>query len=269
MNGADRFARGRARERRPLGQASWVTTFADMVTLLLTFLVLIFAVTNLDPRTSFRSPEGALREENNFVRLGNGVLLFSNQGLLAPVVKLAETLTRLPDAREIDQRAVTAALFQLEPAHTPDYERLRTAVDQGIKIFKDTRGLVIQWDRALLFPEGGATLYDDNQALLQKMAVFLMSLDLPVSVEGHTNPFSTLEGGRGPESFDLSFRRAKVIMKYLVSLGVPEKRFRLGAHGGLAPLTTDQNQAWQNSRLEIVVYRPDQGSLFGGRPAIK
>ncbi len=247
----------------PGGQASWVTTFADMVTLLLTFLVLIFGVTNLDPRTLFRLSEGVLREESNLVRLGNGVLLFSDRGLLAPVVDLAENLAHLPDDIQLDQEAIKTALFQLDPAQAPNYERLEAAASQGVGIFRDDQGLMIRWDRALLFPEGGAILYEENQLLLQKLAVLLMSVDLPVSVEAHTNPLSPLEGGEGSAAFDLSFRRAKVVMEYLVSLGVPEKRFRIGAHGGLAPLTTNPDQAWQNSRLEIVIYRPDQGAPFG------
>lgn len=259
-----RPAPGRSQPPPPAqGQASWITSFADMVTLLLAFLVLIFGVTNLDPRTPFQLSEGVLREENGFVRLGNGVLLFSDRGLLAPVVDLAENLIRLPDDIQLDQEAIKTALFQLDPSQSPDYERLQTAVGQGVGISRDDRGLVIRWDRALLFPEGGAALYEENQLLLQKMAVLLMSQNLPVSVEAYTNPLSPLEGGEGPEAFDLSFRRAKVVMEYLVSLGVPENRFRIGAHGGLTPLVTNPEQAWRNSRLEIIIYRPDQGAPLG------
>ncbi len=244
--------------------ASWVITFADMVTLLLTFLVLIIGITNMEPRTPFTFSEGTLKEEEHFVRLGDGALLFSDRSLLAPVIELAENLPRLPENIQLDQEEIKRAIFQLDPAQTPDFEKLRDAADEGVSVSKDGRGLVIQWDRNLLFPEGGTILYEENLPLLQKMAVFLLNLEMPVSIEAHTNPLSSLEGGTGPESYDLSMRRAKVVMEYLVSLGLAEKRFRLGGHGGGSPRTTDPELAWENSRLEIIIYRPDRSSPFGG-----
>ncbi len=84
-----------------------------------------------------------------------------------------------------------------------------------------------------------------------------------MSVEGHTNSASLLEGGHGPAAYDLSMRRAKVVMEYLVSLGLPEKRFRIGGYGGSRPLTRDPDLAWENSWLDIVLYQPDQSSLLG------
>lgn len=246
-------------------EASWLATFADMVTLLLTFLVLIISVTNVELRTPFTKSEGVLEEDDNqHIRLGNGVLLFSDRTMLEPLVKMVEELVKLPKNMYFDQDSIKEALFQLEPTHTPDFEKLQETVDEGVEIFKDHRGLVIQWDRNLLFPEGSAFIYEENMLLLQKMAILLLSLDLPVSVESHTNPLSPLEGVLGPESYSLSLARSKVVMEYLVSLGLPERRFRLGGYGGISPRTMDPNLAHENSRLEIVIYQPDQTSLFGG-----
>lgn len=240
-------------------------TFADMVTLLLTFLVLIISVTTLDMKTTFTEPEGVLieEEEGYKVRLGNGVLLFSDRTLISPLVELVEGLIKLPENIDVDQNSFKKALFQLDPSRTPDFEQLQEAVDNEVEIFKDHRGLVIQWDRNLLFPEGSAIIYEENLLLLQKMAVLLLSLGLPLSVESHTNPLSPLEGALGPESYSLSMARSKAVMEYLVSLGINEKRFRIGGHGGVNPRTNDPGLAHENSRLEIIIYQPDQASLFG------
>jgi len=248
----------------PQTKVNWLTSFADLVTLLLTFLVLLISVTSLEPHTPFTRPEGELSEQPEAaVNLGDGVLLFSDAGLLAPVVELAENIDRLPEDIMLDQREIKDALFQLDPVKTPDFQELQAAVDEGISIFRDNRGLVVQWDRSLLFPEGGTTLFPDNLPLLQRMAVFLNSMGLLLSVEGHTNPQSLLEGGTGPISYELSLRRAKVVMEYLASLGVDENRFRIGGHGGSRPRTADPEAAWENSRLEIVIYKPEPSSWSG------
>lgn len=247
-----------------VGSASWMITFADMVTLLLTFLIMIVGITNLDPRTTFPLKEGVVLEEDAAtVQMGDGVLLYADQGLLAPVIELAENLDKIPEDVLFDQREIKNAIFQFDPDKTSEYEQMLQAADDGIKVFRDNRGLVVQWDRSLLFPEGNTMLLDDNIRLLQRMALFLKGLSLPVSVESHTNPLSPLEGGTTGAAYDLSLRRSKVVMEYLVSLGLPEQRFRIGGHGGTRPRTMEPDEAWENSRLEIIVYQPEQTSLFG------
>ena len=248
----------------PVASASWMVTFSDMVTLLLTFLVMIVSITTLDPRTTFPLKEGVLLEEEaNSIQLGDGMLLHADRGMLAPVIELMENLDNLPEDILFDQREIKDAIFQLDPVKTPEYEQWQRVTDDGIKVFRDNRGLVVQWDRSLLFPEGNTVLADENLALLQKMALFLKGLSLPVSIESHTNPLSPLEGGAERPAYELSLRRSKVILEYLVSLGLPEKRFRIGGHGGTRPRTMDPEEAGENSRLEIIIYQPEQTSLFG------
>lgn len=245
------------------GGGSWLATFADMVTLLLTFLALLISVTTLDPRTPFSQPEGVLEDRgDNYVRLADGTLLYSNRGLMAPVIELADNLELLPEAMMFDQSEIKRAIFQLDPARAVEYEQLQEAVDSGLKIFKDNRGLVIQWDRALLFEEGRAELAEANRLLLASLAVFLKNVSLPISIEGHTNPQSQAEGGTGRAAYELSLARSRAVMEHLVSLGLEEKRFRLGGHGASRPRTLAAESAWENSRLEVIIYTPPRGTLF-------
>lgn len=247
-----------------VGSASWMITFSDMVTLLLTFMVLIVSITTLDPRTTFPLKEGVLLEEDeNSIQLGDGRLLYADQGMLAPVIELMENIDKIPEDVMFDQREIKDAIFQLDPVKTPEYEQWQRVTEGGINVFRDNRGLVVQWDRSLLFPEGNTILLDDNIRLLQMLALFLKSLSQPVSVESHTNPLSPLEGGAEAEAYQLSLRRSKVVMEYLVSLGLTEQRFRIGGYGGTRPRTMDPELAWENSRLEIIIYQPEPNSLFG------
>ena len=247
----------------PPAPATWLTSFADMVTLLLTFMVLIISITTMDPRTDLLLSEGELARREDQLQTGDGLLLYSDWGMLAPVIELAENLDRLPEEVMFDQKEIKTAIFQLDPVKTPDFGQLEEAADEGVTIFKDNRGLVVQWDRSLLFSEGDARLFEANLALLQKLAVFLNSLNLPLSIEGHTDPGSPLEGGLEPAAYDLSLRRAKVVMEYLVSLGLDENRFRLAGPGGAHPRATAPNLSFENSRLEIIIYKPEPSSLIG------
>jgi len=258
-------ATGRKAEKMPppLPKSSWITTFADMSTLLLTFLVLLISITTMDPRTVLVDPDGVPGERREEIRSGSGFLLYSDQGLMAPVIEIIENIDKLPEIVTFDQSEVKAAVFQLDPAQIADYEQLQQALGK-IDIFKDNRGLVVRWDRSLLFAEGQADLFKENLIILDKLALFLANISLPVSIEGHTNPLSPVEGGYGAESYELSFKRAKTVMEYLASRGIKVRRMRLAGYGGGSPRSLEAQSAWENSRLEIVIYKPPQPNPLGG-----
>lgn len=239
------------------GNIGWIISFADMATILFAFLVLIIGVTAHDGGQPIVGGEG------EYARQGDGVLMLADRSLLAPVIELVNNLDQLPDNLAFKQDEFQKAIFQLDPATTPDFQELSEAVKTGVEFMRDNRGLVIKWDRALLFEEGAAELLPNNRPLLEKLAAFLQSVDMPVSLESHTNPLSTVEAERGGTAYALSMKRSRAVLDFLVGLGLDENRFRLGAFGPAQPRTQDPERAWENSRLEIILYRPEASSWRG------
>ena len=240
----------------PIG---WMITFSDLVTLLLTFFVMIICITSQEPR-SMGQVDGQF--EGNAA--GNGVFLFSNRSLLMPAIIYAEKLGSIPPEAMLDPEEVKAAVFQLDPNRDPDYQRLEQAVTEAVDISQDERGLVISWDQKLMFMEGKSQLIGDYDLLLKRLAAFLASVSLFVSIDSYTNPFSDLEGGNGPGGYILSKERSKTLLEYFVKLGVNPKRFRLGAYGSSKPLVTDDPSRFsENSRVEIILYKPKDSSWNG------
>jgi chemotaxis protein MotB len=243
---------------------AWLITFSDMVTLLLTFFVLIIAITTIDPKSLVDNGEDEINLEELNIIYGSGVLGFSNPSILAPVVELFQNQEELPDGAILNQDEIKNAIFQLDATNQQTVFRAEEeAVKDSVSIFKDERGMVIRWDGKILFPEGGSLLTERYLILLGRLAEFLASTSLPISIDCFTNPLSALEGGRGPLSFELSKERSRVVMDYLVKLGLKESRFRLGAFGGTRTLTLDPSRAAENSRMEIVIYKPPKSSWKG------
>jgi chemotaxis protein MotB len=259
------MAIGKRRPASPgLDSQGWLLTFSDMVTLLLTFFVLIISITTTDPKSLAVQEGDVLAVDAKAAEImGPGVLGFSNPALLEPLVQLVANAEKLPPDAMFDQREIKAALFQLDPQSTPDYQELEAAVRDSVSVFLDERGVVIRWDKAILFPEGSAVLRPETLPLLGRVAALLAQLTLPVSLDCHSNPFSELEGGTSAAAFSLTARRAKAVMGYFVGLGLPAGRFRLGAFGGSRPVTTIAQDGARNARLEIVVYRPAKTSWKG------
>ncbi|MDR2301932.1 MAG: OmpA family protein [Deltaproteobacteria bacterium] len=246
-----------------LDPTGWMLTFSDMVTLLLTFFVMIISITTIEPGNLTEIDDESSKAPLVSVPTGPGALGFSNPALISSLVALLEKLDDLPPDISLDQEEIKAALFQLDPVDTPDYQRLEREVSDSVSIFKDERGMVIRWDKSILFPEGSAILRGENMVLLNRLVELLNSLTLPVSVDSFTNPMSELEGGDSTMAYKLSTRRSKVVLEYFASLGLPENRLRLGSFGGSKPLTDDPAKGGENARLEIVIYTPAKSSWKG------
>ncbi|MDR1041656.1 MAG: hypothetical protein LBR80_16140 [Deltaproteobacteria bacterium] len=247
-----------------VSSTGWLVTFSDMVTLLLTFFVLIIAITSVDPKVMV--PDGAdeISEGKVSAVMGPGVLGFANPSLMDPVAAFVEDADSLPPQQMLNQDEIKAAVFQLDPdTAPPEFREAARAVTEGISIFRDERGLVIRWDGRVLFPEGGTLVREEMLVLLVRMAELISRISLPVSLECHTDPLSDYEGGDGPLSYSLAAERAKTVLNVFAALGINASRFRLGAYGGARPLTLDPSGSHENSRLEVVFYKPPKSSWKG------
>ncbi|MDR2386275.1 MAG: OmpA family protein [Deltaproteobacteria bacterium] len=257
------MARKKLPPHQGLDPTGWMLTFSDMVTLLLTFFVMIISITTIEPGNLTEIDDESSRQPLLSIPTGPGTLGFSNPALVSSLVALLEKLEDLPPDISLDQEEIKAALFQLDPIDTPDYQRLEREVTDSVSIFRDERGLVVRWDKSILFPEGSAILRGENLLLLNRLVELLKTLTLPVSVDSFTNPLSELEGGDSTLAYQLSTRRSKVVVEYFASLGLSENRLRLGSFGGSKPLTEDPEQGAENARLEIVIYTPAKSSWKG------
>ncbi|MDR2612279.1 MAG: hypothetical protein LBG06_05425 [Deltaproteobacteria bacterium] len=242
----------------------WLVTFSDMVTLLLTFFVLIIAITSIDPKSIVPDGTDEVTEERIRAVAGPGALGFSNPSLVDPLAAFVEGLDSLPPEVGLNQDEIKSAVFQLDPdTAPPGFREAAEAAAAGVSVFRDERGLVFRWDGRVLFPEGGILVREEMLILLVRMAELLDRLTLPVSLECHTDPLSDYEGGEGPLSYSLAAERAKTVLNVFTELGLNGSRFRLGAYGGARPETLDPARSYENSRLELVLYRPPRSSWKG------
>jgi chemotaxis protein MotB len=247
-----------------VSSTGWLVTFSDMVTLLLTFFVLIIAITSIDPKSIVPDGVDEVTEEKVAAVLGPGVLNFANPSLVDPVANFIESIDQIPPEAALNQEEIKSSVFQLDPeTAAPGFREAARALADGVSVFRDERGMVIRWDGRVLFPEGGTLVREEMVVLLVRMAELMAKLDLPVSLECHTNPLSDYEGGDGALSYSLAAERAKAVMNVFAGLGINPSRFRLGAYGGSRPVTLDPARSQENSRLEVVFYKPPKSSWKG------
>lgn len=220
-------------------QSRWLTTFNDMITLLMVFFVLLFAMSTPDVR-QFKNFKNALQS-------AMGVL---HHGRNAPIGIISEDRNDPP--------------IPVDPAETADggdqLDQLHNA--QGLEAEYTKRGIKLTLNDNLLFGSGSARLTRHGIALLDKVVRIIGPLDRHIRVEGHTDnvPIST---HRFPSNWELSTARAISVVKYMQnSGGIAPQNLSAAGYGASKPRVANDSEKnrSKNRRVEIILQHKAQSN---------
>lgn len=224
-------------KKAPAGAPMWIVTFSDMMTLLLTFFVLLLSMANMD-QAKFQQAADSLA----------GAF-----GVMGSSDKTEVTIPRVVSFSPINDD-FTAQV----------YRRLRTKMrelklNKKIKLIKDRGAVVLRIDESILFASGQKELNPDAHSVLRKVAELVRPLPLKLKIEGHTD-------NRGDEmaNWDLSVGRAVSVLRFLASNQlVSLDRMAATGYGSQKPLFPNNSEREQalNRRVEFVLESqgdPDQ-----------
>ena len=211
------------------GAPEWMVTYGDMMGLLLTFFVLLFAFSEPKAEKFQRVLESLRRAFGGYPTANNPVPGRDHQG--QSLFERIEVLEQKFDDEEL-QGMTSAKGFEGDQV-------LVTTVDEGIKI---------TFGGNLLFEEGSAVLKEDAKKALDDFADQCRGFPNLLEVVGHAS-------GVSGDPWGLGYRRAQAVFSYLVnSSGLDESLFGLTTAGKNEPKTSNfpGDRAW-NRRVDIVV----------------
>jgi chemotaxis protein MotB len=245
---AGKKSSGDSEPPNPLG---WMVTFSDLITLLLTFFVLLISMSSMDVKAVQQS-------FGQVFSGGSGPMNFSSSGHMEDLVRFLDKMQEVPAQMLIQEDELKTMIFESDDV---EFQELMALLDRDISVKRDERGLVIQLADHILFHEGGSVLKLEFLPVLGRLANVLRLTRNPVSIEGHTDD-SVLEGGDSVYAWELSLQRAIAVLRYFTeeeSL-MPES-FRVGGYGPSKPVMPNDsptNRA-KNRRIEIIIYREQLG----------
>ena len=224
------------------GAPAWMVTYGDMVTLLLTFFVMLLTTATIDG-FQLRLILAA------FPGLGNlegGNTL--EAGRLAELGNTIESLPSMEHGRALDQaRREAVSIF------SPEIQ------SQQVRIQEDERGLVISLASDAFFAPASADVrIEQTRDVLQRLAQLLGSPDLDdrtFRIEGHTDNLPTDPNGPFPSNWDLSAARSLSVLRYLTEFGVVDEQFQVMGLGRTRPLRdngTPEGRAY-NRRVDVII----------------
>lgn len=228
----------------------WMTTYGDMVTLLLAFFVLLFSFSTID----------AIKWEQviNSLKGTLGVLEAGKTLVEGPAVDLSK------DSESMSEESVETLqeLQELKEAQA-EFKELKEKVDQFIKerniqadihTVTDERGLVLRFSDQVLFDKAKAELKPDAQDVLKKISILLKDIENQIRVEGHTDNLR-IHTEKYPSNWELSAIRATNVVKYLQTQGIDGKKLSSVGYGEYRPLVTnkDEESRQKNRRVDILI----------------
>ena len=279
--------KGHHEEEKENGER-WLLTYADLITLLLAFFVIMFSMSNLDKEKykaviqSLGNVFGAVSGEGNGAGAGGELLypVFSPASTNAPAFTFAiaspgpssapgastpaPTLIGTPLATSSPNNGGIGNAIEVEEMKGVQQQVKglldKQNLDTDVSVTMRQRGLVISINSRVLFASGSASLTKSSKDLVLRIANILVPLsDNQILVEGHTDtdPISRADF---KSNWALSSARATTVLELLLSSG-KLKPTKFGAMGygeyrPVAPNDTPENKA-KNRRVNIVILKDD------------
>lgn len=259
------------------GAPAWVVTFGDLMSLLLTFFVLLLSFSRMDDER-FKELAGSLKEAFGVQRMvpsfdiPRGIDLvardfnttFSAETLEQQIKATVKRLKKEADEGDDEEQegedanlggAVTAG--EMAEMIAAAAASLAAALD----VEEDATGYIIRLDGAAAFESGKGKLRPEGKLLLRALQPAVLSFGGDILVEGHTDdrPFPGAGPGVDDGNWQLSYDRAHSVVRYLHHhLGIHLSRVGVVARGPSRPRATNATEEGRakNRRVEIVLLKP-------------
>ncbi len=223
------------------GAPEWLMTFSDLMSLLLTFFVLLLSFANMDIQ-KFREMLGSIKDAFGVqVKRPEADYVAFSPSPFENKMKLSKQ-----DKQVLGMVLTVKSLLGTEAKKEP------------IEINAEDRGVMVRVQSDVLFKRGSAQLLPSAKKVLDSIIKLLKKNDWMVAIRGHTDD-TEAKYSKYHSPWDLSIARATTVLRYILKKGkFNPRRFRAEGYGDTLPLVPNispQNRA-KNRRVEFYFYRP-------------
>jgi chemotaxis protein MotB len=262
-----------SRRRKPQTSENherWLISYADFITLLFAFFVVMFASSQTD-KAKAQQMSDSIRNA-----LGKDRISAVVAGILggAPGLKEQGNAGRKGPGGSVkasaENAAAAAKIAELIPSLQMLRSQLKGEIDSGmLHVSMVARGVVVSLRQAAFFPPGQDTIDAGTYATIQKLASVILAVPNKVRLEGHTDAVP-IHNARYRSNWELSAARGVTMLELLTSrYNVPESRLSVGGYAETIPIASNQTPEGraQNRRVDIVIL--NENGLKGEPAAMK
>jgi chemotaxis protein MotB len=243
-------------EAKGEGAPIWIISFADMMSLLMSFMVAMLSMSEL------RSGQKLKEVVHSF----QNALGYQGGGWLMSAEVPPNGLSFEEQVRQLSQ-ALMARRLQMQQGNSQD----KGIEGENATVKTVREGLQFTVGGAVSFEAGKAKLMERAQKQLATFAELIRGLNNKIRVRGHAArvpleqiaPFTSLDG--------LSYARAVAVKEYLIQEGIRAERITVEACGDTEPLNVqayDETSRAQNRRVDVIMIEALVED-FQGQPSSK
>jgi chemotaxis protein MotB len=194
----------------------WLVSYADFITLLFAFFVVMYAISTLN-EGKYRVISDAITATFRHERV-----VSPPPGGFVPLTRIPLPLPRAParpgpNLRQEQEQKLRGLASKIVEAMNP-------LVQSGqVQLRETARGLAVEINASVLFAPAQATLQPDSISALQSVVDVLKSVENAIEVEGHTDkhPIATPQY---PSNWELASARASAVIRLFIADGLPPER---------------------------------------------
>jgi chemotaxis protein MotB len=246
-------------QRQSDNHERWLVSYADFITLLFAFFVVMYALSSLN-EGKYRVLSESLVDA--FGRKGAERIAPVKRPLPPPLpLSRPQALPPHPIIRPADPQA--GQREQMRTIAQDILKVLDALVRNGqVRVTQSNRGISVEINASVLFASGQAQLRAQSERALQEVGKVLAQVRQGIEVEGHTDdePIST---SQFPSNWELSAARASSVVRLFIDNGVAASRLSVVGFGPNRPVTandTPEGRA-RNRRVTVLILAATPGKV--------
>ena len=269
----------RKEDTPPPGSPAWMSTFSDLMNLLLCFFVLLFSMSSIE-ENKLAAMVAAMNNtfsifDSGATSIGEGILISNGVSQLNELDEYINSTGKTADSETDGEKTEE---FEKSPENIKELEEfleeqklqnneelaelIEEAVNENhmsdqIEVNFTSQYVQLTMKGALLFDSGSAQLKDEATQILDKASVILERYaDSTIEIEGHTDSIP-IHNARFADNDELSSFRALSVFDYFMSTTTLDpakiKHSGRGEYVPVADNATPEGRA-KNRRVEIKIY---------------
>ena len=254
------------KDTQPPGLPGWMATFSDLVTLLLTFFVLLLSFAKTETN-KYEAALGSIRNAfgGNVMRDGEVIQrgkspddqlsLMDSQEPMRPFPIEYLTTEGILEKHEINRNST-------EDINTMSEDLQNYNLVDNVDIYEMNEGIKVVVRDKITFREGSIMPDKISVEVYDRIMQLLSQKDWVVFVIGHASVGEISEDG-SLDAFSLSAQRASAVAKSLMKRGVRASKITTAFHGDTKPISTAGSKKVNDTlsrRVEFIIRKEDLGA---------
>jgi Flagellar motor protein len=249
------LARKKKIEAEKENNERWLLTYADLITLLMIFFVVLYAMSNVDAQ-KFRAVAESL---NKALGGGRPAALDINDKPGGPQIIGDSTpsfSSDSPDEKNKQNANLEQTSIEKIKAKLDEYA-VENSIQNRLVSSIEERGLVVSITETLLFDSGSAVITANAHEMLGIISKVLLDVPNYIKIEGHTDnvPINTQQF---QSNWELSVLRATNVLQIMIGEGrISPNRLSATGYGEYRPIASNTDEAGRarNRRVDLLILK--------------